>query len=324
MSLAERVGLRAPVVQAGMGGGLAGAALAGAVSAAGGLGTVGILPPGAFAAALHEAQERAGSGPIAANLLLPFTRRAHVRACIDARVAVVVLHAGRSIEVVRDLRAAGAEVLQTVGTAEEARRALADGATGLVVQGADAGGHTVGVHPTAEALRRVLDVAGGASVWAAGGVADAHDVQRLVGAGADAVVVGTRFVLTDECAAHPAYKQALVGGSETVETRLFGVGWPMRHRVLVNPAVARWGEGPRLVREVNARSARLGGLLPLRLMETFPRLQTVRVPLFSPGPALVGMPDRVADVTPLYAGRAVGRMNGVMSAADAVRRLTPA
>lgn len=306
-----------------MGAGLAGAALAGAVSAAGGLGTVGILPPAAFAAALHEARERAGSRPIAANLLLPFTRRAHVRACIDARVAVVVLHAGQSVEVVRELRAAGIEVLHTVGTVDEARRAIADGVSGLVVQGAEAGGHTVGVHPTAEALRRVRDVAGGAPVWAAGGVADAQDVRRLTDAGADAVVVGTRFVLTDECAAHPAYKRALVDGDETVETQLFGVGWPMRHRVLVNPAVTRWGEGPRLVRKANARSGRVGGLLPLKLMDAYPRLQTLRVPLYSPGPALAGMPDRVVDVTPLYAGRAVGRMNDLMPAADAVRWLTP-
>lgn len=114
MSLAERIGLTHPIVQAGMGGGIAGAPLAGAVSAAGALGTVGILPPAAFSRALREARELAGPGrPVAANLLLPFTRPAHVRACIDARVAVVVLHAGRSPAVIRELRAAGIEVLHT-------------------------------------------------------------------------------------------------------------------------------------------------------------------------------------------------------------------
>lgn len=324
MSLAERIGLERPVVQAGMGGGIAGAPLAGAVSAAGGLGTVGILPPAVFPAALRDAQDRAGAGrPVAANLLLPFTRPAHVRACIDARVAVVVLHAGRDRAVVRELRAAGIDVLQTVGTVAEARQALADGVSGLVVQGLAAGGHTVAAHPTDEALRLVREWAGDAPVWAAGGVADAADVRRLLDAGADAVVAGTRFVLTDECDAHPAYKQALVRGSRTVETTLFGLGWPMRHRVLVNGAVERWGDGPRLVRAMNARSARLGGLLPLRLLRTFPHLQSVHVPLLSPGPALAGMPDRTIAVTPLYAGRAVDRMDDVVPAADAVAALTP-
>lgn len=322
MSLIERIGVEHPVVQAGMGGGIAGATLAGAVSAAGGLGTVGILPPAAFASALHEAKQRAGAGrPVAANLLMPFTRRPHVLACIDARVDAVVLHAGRGVGVIRELRTAGIEVLRTVGTADEARQAISDGATGLVVQGVEAGGHTVGVHPTADALRRVLEVAGRASVWAAGGVADAQDVQRLLAAGADAVVVGTRFVLTDECDAHPAYKHALRGGHRTVETTLFGVGWPMRHRVLVNRAVARWGEGPRMIREANARSGRVGRVLPLQMMRAFPRLQTTRLPLFSPGPALVGMPKRVIEVTPLYAGSGVDRMNDVMSAARTVRDL---
>jgi NAD(P)H-dependent flavin oxidoreductase YrpB (nitropropane dioxygenase family) len=140
MSLVERIGVEHPVVQAGMGGGIAGATLAGAVSAAGGLGTVGILPPAAFAPALHEAKRRAGAGrPVAANLLVPFTRRPHVLACIDARVDVVVLHARRGVGIIRELRAAGIEVLQTVGTADEARQAVSDGATGLVVQGVQAG-----------------------------------------------------------------------------------------------------------------------------------------------------------------------------------------
>lgn len=324
MSLAERIGLERPIVQAGMGGGISGAPLAGAVSAAGALGTVGILPPRVFRDALGDAQDRAGAGrPVAANLLLPFTRPAHVRACIAARVAVVVLHAGRNRGLVQELRDAGIEVLQTVGTVAEARQALSDGVSGLVAQGLAAGGHTVAAHPTDEVLRLVREWAGDAAVWAAGGVADAGDVRRLLDAGADAVVAGTRFVLTEECAAHPAYKRALIEGSETVETTLFGLGWPMRHRVLVNAAVERWGQGPRLVRAMNARSAKLGGLLPLRLMETFPHLQSAHVPLFSPGPALTGMPDRTIAVTPLYAGRAVDRMHEVVPAADAVVALTP-
>ncbi len=322
MSLAARLGLEHRIVQAGMGGGIAGAELAGAVSAAGALGTVGIMPPKPFAAALREAQALAGLGrPIAANLLLPFTKRAHVRACIEARVPVVVLHAGRAPQVIAELRAAGIDVLHTVGTVEEAREALSDGVSGLVVQGLEAGGHTVAAMGAHDALAAIRDVAEDRPVWAAGGVADAADVRALLDAGADAVVAGTRFVLTDECGVHPGYKAALIAGRETVETKLFGFGWPMRHRVLPNAAVERWGDGPTVVRALNERTARLGGLLPLGLMKVYPRGQAVRSPVFTAGPALAGMSDRTVGVTPLYAGAGVARMTDVRPAADVVAAL---
>src|SRR5947209_6818322 len=94
MSLAERVQLEHPVVQAGMGGGIADGRLAGAVSAAGGLGTVGIFPAEQLRLELERAREVAGGRPVAANLLIPFATRAHAEACVAARAEVVVLHAG--------------------------------------------------------------------------------------------------------------------------------------------------------------------------------------------------------------------------------------
>lgn len=55
------------------------------------------------------------------------------------------------------------------------------------------------------------------------------------------------------------------------------------------------------------------------LMGALPRLQR---PIFTPGPMLAGMPPRVLDVAPLYAGESVARMHDVVSAAEAVARLT--
>ena len=72
-ALLDRLGVERPVVQAGMGGGLAPAELAAAVSEAGGLGTVGFVPADALRAALRAVRERT-SRPVAVNLLLPFTR----------------------------------------------------------------------------------------------------------------------------------------------------------------------------------------------------------------------------------------------------------
>src|SRR5581483_8236754 len=108
---------------------------AGSVSAAGALGTVGILPPDSMRKELSHARELAEAKPLAANLLVPFVRRAHVEACAGARVDAVVLHAGFSRQLVAQLQRVHAVVLQTVGTPAQARRALADGVDGLIVQG---------------------------------------------------------------------------------------------------------------------------------------------------------------------------------------------
>ena len=75
----ELLRIEHPIVQAGLGGGLSRAELAGAVSAAGGLGTVGlVLAPDRFAVEIRRARELAGSRPFAANLLFPVMKRAHV------------------------------------------------------------------------------------------------------------------------------------------------------------------------------------------------------------------------------------------------------
>ena len=83
----DRVGVELPIVQAGMGGGLAGHELAAAVSDAGGLGTIGILDAGRLRTEIAAAR-RLTDSPIAVNLLLPFANRAHFEAASSAEVVV--------------------------------------------------------------------------------------------------------------------------------------------------------------------------------------------------------------------------------------------
>lgn len=324
----DRFSLDRPVVQAGMAGGVAGGELAGAVSAAGALGTVGMMAPRAFAAALADARRRAPGRSVAANLLIPFIRRAHLEACLEANVPLVVLHGGLSVTWMGRLRERGVAVFVTVGTREEALRALGGGADGLVLQGLEAGGHLLGVEPLGHSLADVLDAAGRVPVLVAGGVADAQDVHRLLDAGAAAAVAGTRFLLTEESGAHPVYKRRLMAADETLVTLLFGVGWPLRHRVIPNGATERWCAsselGPPLVRVAGRLSARFGRALPLDAMGAVARLQRPGIPLFTPALHVAGMPDRAADSTALYAGETVGRLHDIIPAAQAVARLTPA
>jgi len=323
----DELGLERPIVQAGMAGGVARGELAGAVSAAGGLGTVGTIAPRAFAAALADARRRAPGRPVAANLLVPFVRAAHVRACAEAGAALVVLHGGLSRRWVERLRACGLRVFVTVGTPREAARALAAGADGLVVQGVEAGGHLLGVEPAAQALAHVRAAAGGVPLLLAGGIAEAHDVRRALALGAAAAVAGTRFLLTDESRAHPEYRRRVLGARRTLHTSLFGLGWPLRHRVVPNAATERWcradERGPVFVRAAARASAPLGRMTPLDAMGRLAALQRPELPLFSPALPLAGMPAASVDRCALYAGESARRLHDVIPAAEAVERLAP-
>lgn len=325
MDFLDRLGLDHPVVQAGMGGGLVTAELAGAVSAAGGLGTLGIMPATMFGAQLAAARERADGRPVAANLLVPFTRPTHVRACIDGAAALVVFHGGIGRRWFGDLREAGVLTFATVGSVEQARAALAAGADGLVVQGVEAGGHLMGEEPLHTLLPRVREL-GRFPVLAAGGIAEYRDVAAVLDAGADAAVAGTRFLMTSESRAHPLYKQRVQDATRTVRTMLFGLGWPLAHRVVANAATDRWldeaGELPAWVRAVDRASAPLSRVLPLRAGSRMASWQRAAVPLFGPALPLIGMPAAAVERTALYAGETVRRIDDVVPAQEAVARLT--
>src|SRR4051794_34671510 len=90
------------------------------------------------------------------------------------------------------------------------------------------GGPPLPPPPPARGRRRGVGEAGRAASpvpWG-GGLADAADVAARLDAGADAAVCGTRFLLSEESDAHPAYKRRLVAADETILTELFGAGWP--------------------------------------------------------------------------------------------------
>lgn len=327
MDARDLLQLEVPVVQAGLGGGLSRGRLAAAVSAAGGLGTIGILPPEVLRKELNRAREAATGRPVAVNLLMPYVVRQHVDLCVELKPSVAVLFCGHDAQLVERLRGAGVVVLHQVGTAAAARQALADGADGLIVQGVEAGGHVLATEPLRTLLPRVRDLARGRPVLAAGGMVDAADVADALAQGADAAVAGSRFLMTEECHAHPGYQQRVAEATETVLTRLFGLGWRDPHRVVPNAAVRRWchadGREKALPGALTAATLSIAHRTPLSRAEQVKRLQRVGVPLFSPAALLRGEDDAGLETTPLYAGAGVARLTGVVPAAEAVRRLTP-
>jgi NAD(P)H-dependent flavin oxidoreductase YrpB (nitropropane dioxygenase family) len=64
--------------------------------------------------------------------------------------------------------------------------------------------------------------------------------EPALAAGATGVVAGTRFLLSDESAAHLEYKRRAMEASRTVLTEVFGFGWPAPHRVIPNGVTDRW------------------------------------------------------------------------------------
>jgi nitronate monooxygenase len=197
MSLLERLGLEHPIVGAGLGGGLSRARLTTAIGEAGGLGQLGIMPPAMMRAELAAHRER-GSSPVAANLLLPFARHAHWELAGEADAVVTFWG--------RPRRRTGGIWVHQCGSVGEAKAAADAGADGAILQGVEAGGHVRGTTPALELLERTsAALPADFPLWLAGGVAERADVEEALAAGAEAVVVGTRFLLSDESDAHPQY-----------------------------------------------------------------------------------------------------------------------
>lgn len=326
MDLLDRLKVDIPVVQAGMGG-MAPAGLAAAVARAGGLGTIGMRSPTQLRIAIDRVRQEAPGRAVAVNLLMPFASTAHIDACVTNHVDVAVVSFGGDAEVVQRLRDAAVTVFVLVGSESQARTALDDlGADGVYVQGQEAGGHLAGTSPASALLPRALAIAEDRPVFLAGGVATATDTRAALDAGAAGVVAGTRFLLTDESAAHPAYQQRILSADRTMTTTLFGLGWPARHRVVPNEATQRWcradGTAKRLPTLLNARSARLSRAVPEEREEgAILRLQRPGLPFFSPAAPTSGLPDHWIERCALYAGDSVLRMNSVVSAAEAVALL---
>jgi nitronate monooxygenase len=319
MGILERIGVEAPVVQAGMGGGLSRHELAAAVSEAGGLGTIAVNGVDAIERELAAARALTGR-PIAVNVLLPFARRDWFEAAASADVVVTFWGAPKR-------RTPGLWMHQC-GSVEEARAANAAGADAVIVQGVEAGGHVRGEVAALDLLERARTaLPRDYPLLLAGGIADRDDVGRALEAGASAVVAGTRFLLSEESRAHPEYRHRLLAAEETILTELFGTGWPAPHRVVANAATERWlagdPRGPTLNRALNRLSAPGARYMPTAIQARIARSQRPASRLLSPqGPTDDG-PTNLLDAGPLYAGDTVIRISEVLPAAEIVRHLTP-
>lgn len=319
MTFLDRLGIAAPVVQAGLGGGLSRHELAAAVSEAGGLGTIAVAGPQAIERELAAARGLTDR-PIAVNLLLPFARRSWFEAA--AAAGVVVTFWGKP------KRRTGGTWIHQCGSAAEAREAHAAGADAVIVQGVEAGGHVRGTVPALELLERVRTaLPSGYPLLLAGGIAERGDVRQALEAGAVAAVAGTRFLLSEESRAHPGYKQRLLAADETLLTELFGLAWPAPHRVIPNAATEHQLSGdsrvPTLNRALNHLFAPSARFTPASIQTRLVRRQRPDSRLLTPLGPTDDSPTNLLDAGALYAGQTVTRIGEVRPASEIVADLTP-
>lgn len=319
MSILERLGVEKPIIQAGMGGGVARHGLAVALSEAGGLGTIAVQGAQAIERELAAAR-RLTDRPIAVNLILHFARPSWFRAADKADVVVTFWG--------RPKRRTSGVWFHQAGSVEEARSAHAAGADGVILQGVEAGGHVRGRVPALDLLVQARQGLGpDYPLFLAGGIAERNDAASAMDSGAHAAVVGTRFLLSPESGAHPAYKDRLLAADRTVLTELFGLAWPAPHRVVPNAATERQltpsGDVPLLNRMVNRISAVTAKQTPSWVLAALVRRQRPDSRLLTPLSPSDATPDSFVDAGPLYAGETVRRIRSLMPAADIVDALTP-
>jgi nitronate monooxygenase len=315
--LARSLGVEWPIFSAPMGGGAAGPALAAAVSNAGGCGLLGLGGvPAAAVPELIAATRAATARPFGAGLLLPLLEPGALEACLAADLACLILFWGDVAPFVPRARQRGIRVFAQVGSVDEARAAARAGAAAVIAQGFEAGGHVRGTASLTALLPAVVRAVAPLPVVAAGGIATGAGVAAALAAGAEGVLIGTRFLASTEAAATDAYKRRIVAAraEDTVYTQLFDVGWPdAPHRVLRNRAVDEWeaagspppgarpGEGTPIGR------LRLGGA-------------EAAVPRYAVTPPLAGF-DGDPELAALYAGESCGLVDEVLPAARIVRTL---
>lgn len=204
--LCQILGIRYPVLQGGMAW-VADARLAAAVSNAGGLGIISAM--NADAAWLKKEIEKIREmteKPFGVNIMLmsPFADEVAL-AVIDQKVPIVTTGAGNPSRYMPAWIGAGIKVIPVVPSVGIARYVEKRGATAVITEGGEAGGH-IGDLTTMVLTPQVCDAVK-IPVIAAGGIADGRGLAAALMLGACGVQMGTRFLTAMECCIHPNYKK---------------------------------------------------------------------------------------------------------------------
>ena len=288
-----------------------------AVSNAGGLGMLAFLRRDVddvrrLISETHELTNR----PFGANFILRGLEETDDRldACLEAGVSVVSFHWNEPYEYVGRIHNANTLVMYTVGSSEDAKRAVAAGVDIIVAQGWEAGGHVRSVVATMALLPAVVDTVFPVPVISAGSITDGRGLAAALMLGASGVCIGTRFIASDEASVDPSYKDRIVKASEIgtiLSSKVFNGGWDAKNRALRNSTVEQWEASGSP--EVGHRPGE-GEVIALGTNgEPVERYSAIG-PYSGVTGDLEGLPN--------WAGQGVGLISRIMPAADIVKEIT--
>ena len=211
--ICDILGIEKPIFQGGMAW-IADAPLAAAVSNAGGLGLISSINFGteAVRAEIRKARDLTDK-PFGVYIMLAAPNAAEIAdLVVEEGVGILTTGAGSPSPYMEKWKAAGIRVIPVVASVAYALKMQELGATAVIAEGAESGGHVGDTH-TMALVPQIIDAVD-IPVLAAGGIFDGRGAAAMFLMGACGVQVGTRFLVAKECHVHPVYKERLIKASD--------------------------------------------------------------------------------------------------------------
>lgn len=222
------LGIEYPIIQGGMAW-VAEYNLAAAVSEAGGLGIIGAGgAPAEFVREQIQKTKAATKKPFGVNIMLMNPEADRIaQVIVEEGVKVVTTGAGNPGKYMAMWKEAGVRVIPVVASVAMAKLMVRSGADAVIAEGMESGGH-IGSATTMTLVPQVADAVD-VPVIAAGGIGDGRGFAAAMMLGAQAVQMGTRFVVAKESVVHPAYKEKIIRAKD-IDSEITGMstGHPVR------------------------------------------------------------------------------------------------
>ncbi len=226
--ITELLGIQYPIIQGGMAW-VAEYHLAAAVSEAGGIGLIGAGgAPASFVREQIRKTKELTQKPFGVNIMLMNPEADEIaKVVVEEGVRVVTTGAGNPGKYVAAWKDAGVKVIPVVASVAMAKMMERAGADAVVAEGTESGGH-IGSATTMTLVPQVVDAVK-IPVIAAGGIADGRGFAAAVMLGAEAVQLGTRFIVAKESIVHENYKQKVIAARD-IDSEVTGMshGHPVR------------------------------------------------------------------------------------------------
>lgn len=211
--ITDLLGIKYPIIQGGMAW-VADAQLAAHVSKAGGLGLIGAAnAPAEWVRSQVLETRQITDNPVGVNIMLLSEHADEIaQVVVEEKVPVVTTGAGNPAKYMADWKEAGVKVMPVVASVALAKMMQRAGAEAVVAEGMEAGGH-IGEATTMTLVPQVVSAVD-IPVIAAGGIGDGRGMAAAFMLGAEAVQIGTRFVVAKECTVSQEYKDRIIAAKD--------------------------------------------------------------------------------------------------------------